>query len=290
MTDIRPAPIRILIDDTEVAYTDSGGAGEPLLLIHGGGLADWLTPLAETPALRHHRVIRMVRAGYTGTPLPQRLGIADHARHAATLLRQLDAAPAHVVAHSSGSAIALQLAVDNPPSVRTVVLCEPPLVDALADPSDLDDLHAALGPMMGSAMASTARGDHAAAFDAFMTVICGPEYRSVMDAVLGADVVDDAASRSGDFFTDEIPAVSAWTFDPVVTCPVLLVQGADSPPPVSRLVAHLAGRLADSAVVTVDHAGHLMPLTAPADLGGLVAQFCRLKEVHGTASHTYRCI
>jgi hypothetical protein len=40
-------------------------------------------------------VIRMVRAGYTGRPVPDGLTVADHARHAAALLRRLDAAPAH---------------------------------------------------------------------------------------------------------------------------------------------------------------------------------------------------
>ena len=275
MTDTHPAPARSLIDGAEVAYTDSGGDGAPLLLIHGGGLADWLTPLAATPALQGHRVIRMVRAGYTGGPVPPGLTVADHARHAATLLRRLDAAPAHVVAHSSGSAIALQLAADDPAAVRTVALCEPPLVDTLADPADVPALRATLGPAMGAAMAATARGDHAAAFDAFMTVACGPTYRAVMDDVLGAALVDDAAERSGAFFTGEIPAVGAWTLDPAVTRPVLLIQGADSPPPLHRLVAHLAGRLPRCAVVTVDHAGHLMPLTAPAELGEVVAQFCR---------------
>ncbi|MGW4945711.1 alpha/beta fold hydrolase [Actinoplanes sp. NPDC004185] len=266
---------RTIVDGAEVAYTDSGGDGEPLLLIHGGGLADWLTPLAAAPGLTGHRVIRMVRAGYTGGPLPAGLTVADHARHAATLLRQLDAAPAHVVAHSSGSTIALQLAVDDPAAVRTLALCEPPLVDALADPADRDALHAAFGPVMGTAMAATAQGDHATAFDAFMALVCGPDYRAVMNDVLGAGLVDDAADHSGAFFTGELPAVGAWTFDPAVTRPVLLIQGADSPPPVHRLVAHLAGLLPESTVVTVDHAGHLMPLTAPAELATVVGRFAR---------------
>jgi len=274
MTDIHTLT-RSIIDGAEVAHADSGGDGEPMLLIHGGGLADWLTPLAATPELSGHRVIRMVRAGYTGRPVPPGLTVADHARHAATLLRQLDAAPAHVVAHSSGSAIALQLAVDDPSSVRSVALCEPPLVDTLADPSDLADLHAAFGVVLGSAMAATARGDHAAAFDAFMSLVCGPGYRGVMDDVLGAALVDDAASNGGDFFTSETPAIGTWTFDPVVRRPVLLIQGGDSPPPLHRLIARMADRLPDATVVTVDHTNHLMPLTAPAALGRLVAGFCR---------------
>ena len=275
MTDLHTALTRTRIDGAEVAYTDSGGAGEPLLLIHGGGLADWFTPLAATPELRDRRVIRMVRAGYTGHPVPAGLTVADHARHAATLLRQLDAAPAHVVAHSSGSTIALQLAVEHPASVRTVVLCEPPLVDALIDPADADELHAAFGRVMGAVSAAIARGDHAAAFDAFMTLVCGPGYRGVLDDVLGAGVVDDAARRSGDFFTSETPAVGAWTFDPAVDRPVLLIQGADSPPPVHRLITHLAGRLPEATVATVAGADHSMPLTAPAELGRLIADFTR---------------
>ncbi|MEU8231411.1 alpha/beta hydrolase [Actinoplanes sp. NPDC048967] len=269
--DLTPA----LIDGAEVAYTDSGGDGEPLLLIHGGGLADWLTPLAATPELADHRVIRMVRAGYTGGPLPAGLTVADHARHAATLLRQLDAAPAHIVAHSSGSTIALQLAVDDPAAVRTVALCEPPLIDALADPADMEALHAAFGPVLGAAMAATARGDHATAFDAFMAMVCGPDYRAVMNDVLGAGVVEAAADHCGAFFAGELPAVGAWRFDPAVTRPVLLIQGADSPPPVHRLVAQLAGLLPEAAIATVDHANHLMPLSAPAELGAVVARFAR---------------
>jgi pimeloyl-ACP methyl ester carboxylesterase len=275
MQDTDTALTRARIDGAEVAFIDSGGDGEPLLLIHGGGLADWLTPLAGTPELKDYRVIRMVRAGYTGGPVPGGLTVADHARHAAGLLRRLDAAPAHVVAHSSGSTIALQLAVDDASSVRTVLLVEPPFVDALADPCDLDELHAAFGPVIAAAMAATAQGEHAAAFDAFMTVVCGPGYRGVLNDALGAGLVDEAASHSRDFFTSEIPAVNAWTFDPAVTQPVRLIHGADSPPAMRRLVAHLARRLPESSVVTLGNANHLMPLTAPAELGGLIAQFCR---------------
>lgn len=263
---------RTLIDGAEVAWTDSGGPGQPLLLIHGGGLADWLTPPAAE--LTAFRVIRMVRAGYTGGPVPGGLTVRDHARHAATLLRRLDAAPAHVVAHSSGSAIALQLAADDPSAVRTVSLIEPPLVDALADPADRPELHAALGPAMGSAMAATARGDTAGAFDTFMSVVCGPGYRAVMDRALGAGLIDDAAKHSEYFFTGEIPAVNAWTFDPAISHPVLLVQGGASPPPVHRLITHLAGRLPDVTVATVDGADHLMPLTAPAEVAAVISRFC----------------
>jgi pimeloyl-ACP methyl ester carboxylesterase len=265
----------LTIKGTEIGYADSGGDGEPVLLIHAGAFADWFTPLAAAPALSGNRVIRLVRAGYTGTPAPGPLSPAGNAGHAAALLERLDAGPAHVVAHSSGTVIALQLALDHPGLVRTLTLSEPPLVDTLAAPEDHELLHAMLGPVMGAAMGATARGDLPAAFDLFMTAVCGPTYRQVMTDTLGAGVLADAERSCGYFFTGEIPGLNGWAFEPAdaarIERPVLLVQGGASPPPVHRLVARVAGLLPDATIATVDGAGHLLPLTAPAELAGLIA-------------------
>jgi pimeloyl-ACP methyl ester carboxylesterase len=270
---------RLRIGAAEIAYTDSGGDGEPLLLIHAGLFPDWFTPLAATLAARPNRVIRLVRAGYTDAPAPGGLTLADHAGHAATLLKRLDAAPANVIAHSSGTVIALNLALDHPGLVRRLCLCEPPLVDTLAAPEDLDLLHTTLGPAIGAAMAATARGDLPAAFDAFMTAVCGPAYREVMADTLGADTLENAEQRCGHFFTDEIPALNAWDLDPAAAAnleqPVLLVQGGASPPPVHRLIARLAALIPDATIAEIDQADHLLPLTAPAELGRLIGDFCR---------------
>jgi pimeloyl-ACP methyl ester carboxylesterase len=274
------APLQTLrIGDAEVAYADSGGDGAPLLLIHAGLFADWFTPLAATPETSPYRVIRMTRAGYTGAPAPSGLTMADHAAHAAALLDRLGAAPAHVVAHSSGTAIALQLAFDHPGLVRTLCLCEPPLVDALAAPEDHELLHAILGPVIGRAMAATARGELPAAFDAFMTAVCGPEYRDVLADTFGPAMVAAAERDCGYFFTDEMLAVNGWALDPEAAAhlglPVLLVQGGASPPPVHRLIARLASRIPGATIATIDGANHLLPFTATAELARLIGAFGR---------------
>jgi pimeloyl-ACP methyl ester carboxylesterase len=278
ITRTDPASTRWLAGAAELAYTDSGGDGEPLLLLHAGGFADWFTPLAALPALRGHRVIRLVRAGYTGAAPPPGLTVADHAGHAAALLHHIAATPAHVVAHSSGSTIALQLALDHPDLVRTLCLGEPPLVPALADPADHELLRTALGPAIGAAMAATARGDLPAAFDAFMTAVCGPGYRDVMTDTLGAGLLAEAERNCGYFFTGEMPAVEAWTFDPAAAArlrrPVLLFEGSASPPPVHRLIARLAGLLPHATTATIHDANHLLPLTAPTELARLITDFC----------------
>lgn len=273
-----PAMNRWHVDGAEITYTDSGGDGAPLLLIHAAGSADWFTPLAAAPALGRHRVIRMVRAGYTGAPAPSGLTVADHARHAAALLHHLDAAPAHVLAHSSGTPIALQLAFDHPTLVRTLCLSEPPLIDTLLDPADHAVVHAMLGPAIGAAMAATARGDIPAAYDAFMAAVCGPDFRRIMTGVLGAELVAEAVRRSESLFTAEIPSLNAWSVQDGAFArlgrPVVLIQGNASPPPFHRLVARLAGLIPDATVVTVD-GNHLHPLTAPGRLADVVTDFCR---------------
>jgi pimeloyl-ACP methyl ester carboxylesterase len=264
------------IADAQLAYTDSGGAGEPMLLMHAGAFAGWFVPLATDPALGGYRVIRLTRAGYTAAPAPAGLTVADHAGHAAELLRRLGTGPAHVVAHSSGTPIALQLGLDHPELVRTLCLSEPPLIDALTDPADHEALRAALGPAIGVAMSATARGDRSAAFDAFMSAVCGPHYRRAMTDALGAGAVEEAERSSGYFFTGEMPAVNAWAFDPArLTVPVLLVQGGASPQPVHRMIAHLAALIPGATTTTIDGADHLLPLTAPGELARVVAAFAR---------------
>ncbi|BCJ47683.1 hypothetical protein GCM10010168_20420 [Actinoplanes ianthinogenes] len=262
-----------------ITCTDSGGGGEAVVLIHGGGLADWFTPLAAEPALRDHRVIRLVRAGYTGAPAPRGLTVAGHSEQAAALLDHLGTGPAHVVAHSSGCTVALQLALDHPDAVRGLTLCEPPLVAPLAAPADRELLRTAFGPVIGTVMAAVARGDLPAAFDTFMTLVCGPGHRAVMTQALGAGRVADAVERSGYFFTEEMPAVDAWTVEPAALAtlrpPVLLVQGGASPDPVHRLIAHLAEMIPGATVATVPGANHLLPLTDPGALGDLITRFSR---------------
>jgi pimeloyl-ACP methyl ester carboxylesterase len=270
--------LSLQVSDAGIEYTDSGGDGEPLLLIHAGVLADWFLPLTVEPALAGHRVIRMIRAGYTAGPAPTRpLTIGDHAAHCAELLEALRLPPVHVLAHSSGTAIGLQLALDRPDLVRTLVLSEPPLIDQLAAPEDLDLLHAMLGPLFGGAIEAVAAGNVAAAFDAFMRAVGAPEYRDVLTTSLGPDGLDRAEHESRYFFTDEVTAVNLWAFDSAsaarIRQPVLLVQGGASPPPVHRLIARLATMLPHADITTLDGQDHLLPLRAPAALADLTAAF-----------------
>jgi pimeloyl-ACP methyl ester carboxylesterase len=255
-------------------YDDSGNDGDALVLIHAGVFADWFLPLAGEPAVAHLRRVRVTRTGYDDAAPATPLSVADHAAECAALLRRLGVGPARVLSHSSGAVFALQLALDHPDVVSSLVLVEPPLLDSLADPADVAEIDATLGPVMGQAVQDAARGDLSTAYDRFMNLVCGPGHREAVTEALGPHGLARAVDRCGSFFTDEIPALGQWSFDPGtaarVTQPVRLVAGGASPDVVQRLVTHLTRLLPAATAVTLPGRDHLLPLTAPAELAALL--------------------
>ena len=224
--------------------------------------------------------MRAVRAGYGDGPAPTRmLAPVEHAAHCAALLDALGIARAQIVGHSSGCAVAMQLAVDRPDLAAGLVLSEPPLVEVLIDPADAELVAATLGPAIGAALAAAQRGDDAGAFAAFMDAVCGPEHREVLAATLGAGAVRYAERESRTFFGNELPGAHGWRFDQQVaariTQPVLLVEGGASPPPVHRLIARLARLLPNPEIATIDDEDHLLPLRSPDPLAQLIVDFNR---------------
>ena len=103
-----------------------GGAGPPLVLIHGlGGSADNWALLA--PALaRAHRVVIPDLPGHGGSsPLPVVANLDAFADRVALIAEREGALPAPVVAHSFGGVVALRLAARRPEAVTGAVLAAP---------------------------------------------------------------------------------------------------------------------------------------------------------------------
>lgn len=255
-------------------YTDSGGDGRPLVLVHAAGFADWFVPVDGEPAVAGLRRIRVTRTGYADDAPVEPMSVADHADECAALLGRLGVERARVLAHSSGTLVALQMAHDHPETVGDLVLVEPPLIDPLLPPADRADVAAAIGASLGAAMGAAAQGDLRTAFDTFMSALCGARYREVMESALGREGLERAERDCGYCFTGEIPAVGAWHFDEDmarrIAQPVQLVAGGDSPAFTHRLVDHLAGLLPDARTSVIPGHSHLLPLTAPTQLAELV--------------------
>jgi pimeloyl-ACP methyl ester carboxylesterase len=130
---------RARVDGAELEF-EVTGTGDPVLLIHGAFLAEAYAPLCAEPALTGHCLVRYHRRGYAGSsPVTAPFTLGQQAADCRALLEHLGIERAHVVGHSSGGAIALQLALDAPQVVHSLILLEPALLDvpsgALLPPS-----------------------------------------------------------------------------------------------------------------------------------------------------------
>ena len=108
-------------------FYDESGTGPPLLLIpgHGGYRRGCLIWLAEALAPRFRVVAMDNRDAGESEPETEYYELGDMAMDAAALLAALGIDRAHILAHSMGSAIVLQLALDHPTRVDRLVLLSP---------------------------------------------------------------------------------------------------------------------------------------------------------------------
>jgi pimeloyl-ACP methyl ester carboxylesterase len=215
---------RAQIDGSVLEY-EVRGAGEPVVLVHGSHIADAFAPLlAESVLTKRYQLLLYHRRGFAGSTHPDGpLNIVQQAADCRALMQHLGVPCAHVVGHSYGGAIALQLALDAPDAVHSLALLEPALLTVPSAPQFMD----AMGPVLQMYEA----GNKTGAVDHFLQAVVGPEYRSVLDRVLPGAFAQ-AVADADTFFRIELPALQQWSFTQAeagrITQPVLAVLGADS--------------------------------------------------------------
>ena len=104
-------------------YYELHGQGTPLVLLHGGLLTIDINFAGLIPALaQRHQVIAVELQGHGRTAdIDREITPANLANDVVALLDHLGIDRAHVLGHSMGAAVALELAVNHPTRVRSVV-------------------------------------------------------------------------------------------------------------------------------------------------------------------------
>jgi pimeloyl-ACP methyl ester carboxylesterase len=250
------------------------GVGEPVLFI-SPVLADGFWPLVAQPALAdRYQLIRYHKRGWVGsTHTPAPVSIADHAADAAALLDQLRVPRAHIAGHSSGAAVAAQLALDHPESVQTLILLELSLLSVPGGKAFLEQA--------GPAFEAYAGGDHAGALATFMSAISGLDWTTgralLEERVPGA--VEQAIRDADTFFGIELPALTEWEFGAhqaaTINRPVLSVLGAETQPLWLEVADFLRSSLPQVEERTIDGVGHLLHVQRPEPVAQAMAQFLK---------------
>ena len=249
-------------DGVVVEYSDAE-VGDPIVLIHAGGFADWFLPTAQILRSQGHRVIRLRRAGYGDVAPPAGLTIRDHAAHSAVVLERLGVTAAYVVGHSSGAMVALDLAAMRPDLVDRMTLYEPAPGGPLAPPPD----------EIGAPAPAEPADDP---FDSFMTMACGPGYLPILTEALGPVGLARARVEGSYFLSDEFPAAFSWPFDAATATkirqPLMLAAGDASWPAYRSACDRLQQMIPHASVLTVGGADHMYPLASPDAFAALVIQ------------------
>jgi pimeloyl-ACP methyl ester carboxylesterase len=264
---------RAVVDGVALEYQASG-AGEPVVCIHGALIADAFQPLRSEPSLAaRYRLVTYRRRGYAGSAGgDHRASIARQAADCRALLRHLGVDRAHVVGHSYGGAIALQLALDAPEVVHSLALLEPALMVGASAGQYRDSL--------AGAQRRYREAGAAVVVDEFMLARFGAGYRLGLDARL-PDAFAQAVADAGTVFELELPALLDWRFGETearrVTVPVLAVLGAESEalwPRFGETHRLLLTWLPQSEEFVLPRAAHGLQMQNPGDMAAALADFC----------------
>ena len=272
------------------------GSGAPVVALHGSAAT-----ARQWASLSEHlgndfRIIAPDMPGYgeshAWTPIgsaSSNAGAGQDTTERVTALVQTIGRPVHLVGHSAGGVVALEIALERPDLVSSLTLIEPVVFHLLAgsdrvDRSSYREINCLAG-VMGAALAD---GDPEIGMARFVDFWNGdgawarmPAGRRVKLTGQAGQVVSDFASAFG----------RQWPISALksLVAPVRLLMGLRSPAIAMRITELLAETIANAELSLVPEAGHMMPVTHPSLVGKIIERHVRQAEAsHVRAWHARR--
>ena len=274
----QPAPIRLDVNGVTLHYVERG-AGDPLILLHGGqgDYRAWeehlpvLAPFFRTIAYsrRHHYP--------NNNPIPPEHSARVDAQDLAAFVSARKLGPVHLVGTSYGALTALIFALEHPTQVRSLVLAEPPVIEWV---NQLPDGKALYAHFMNNVHRPAGRAfaagkDH----DALRLLIdefdgpgsfdrLPPERRQVV--LQNANFFRAVTASSEPFPNLDRDAVRR------LPVPMLVVRGEHTDA-MHRLIAEHLASLKGGTVTVIPRAGHGSPRQNPVAFTEAVLRFLKVR-------------
>lgn len=273
---------RTRVNGVELEY-EVKGSGEGVLLLHGGLLPDENTPLMSEPVLvDSYRVLNYHRRGFAGSEHPEgKATIEDQVADARALMAEVGLERVHVVGHSLGGVIGVQLTLENPEMVHSLALLEPALMGAFAKSQASPEAAAQSQQEFRDGMAKVneifEQGDRRGALLAFLETRAGGAFREVLDWLTETGEFDQAVADADTFLQVEMPAAYRWNFTPDhakrIDQPVLSVLGVQSPERAQKVHEILKRWVPQTQEVFLESAEHALPLMDPPGIAKTLAEW-----------------
>jgi pimeloyl-ACP methyl ester carboxylesterase len=287
-----PGDIRtISLNETTLAYAERG-QGEPLIFVHGTS-QDMRTWSGQLDAFaREYRTIsysRRYARPNEDIPAGHDDPMQTHVDDLIALLHAVGAAPAHLVGNSWGGFISLLTAIKAPDSVKTLTLCEAPVLTLVVDnnpkpaqimklllrnPADAARL-IRFGMRVSATQDRYRKNDIAGADRIFGTALLGKAHYESLPEDRRRMLHENASVEAAQMLGAGFPPLSA---DDVrnVKAPTLLVTGDASAPLLRITLTNALQRLLPHVErVTIPGASHIMHEDDPATFNEAVLAFLR---------------
>ena len=236
-----------------------------------------------TELAKHARVVSVDLHGHGHSPEWPAQAASTLGVDAQGALQALDAAApeaagVHLVAHSYGAAVALQIALDHPGLVRSLSLYEPVAFGVLAEMAPTAPALAEIEAIARRVAMLNAAGQLAEAASAFVSYWAGAEAWEQMNADQ-RDAVQSRITTIPRHFDATFRA--RWTLGDLrrLGMPTLLINGGRTRASARDVAFLLGAALPNVRRVTIADAGHLGPITHEAPVNAAIVEHLRACEV-----------
>ncbi len=260
----------------QLHYEDSGGSGQPVVLVHGswGDHHQWDGAAARFAAT--YRVIAYDRRGHGAIRLTnESLGLSDHTSDFSELLSLVARGPAHIIANDAGGTIALNLARLRPDQVRSINVHEPSLAGLLDGDPMAVPLRTGFRDLEGRVIGRIQAKDALGAAQAYANGVSA-------EADGWAQLTPEAqrafvASAWAAMKELEDPAMKQMDLTPFATYrePIVITGGARSAPIFAAINEHVAAGFYHALRYSFPTADHFPHATHSEEFARVATEFCR---------------
>ncbi len=256
-------PVRLVsVGSRHISLSDEG-AGDPVLVLHSGGFSSRQWRRLTQSLAPSHRVLAPDLLGYGGSsPIAEGepFEFGDDVDAIDAVVEGLG--PLHVVGHSYGGLIALQLALRRPSAVRSLALYEPVAFGALDRPGD-EALRDASG-----LLAEEFEGEPWLA--RFVDWWNGPGAWSGLAPEARAGFLAVGWKLFREVNSLLVDRTSSATYG-TISAPTLLLGGGKTPAAERRVVENLAAVMPHAKLELFPEMGHMGPITHATTVNAAIA-------------------
>lgn len=256
--------------DNTIGYLDRGGGPPVVVLVHSSGMGagQWERTIDALGA--GHRCLAPDLSGY-GKSSPAREdsnGALDQDAEIVASMVELAGEGAHLVGHSYGGAVAL-LVARTAPNLVSLTLIEPVVADLLRASGSVEAA-AELVEVSGGFFAAMEAADEKGALKGFVDYWNADGAWDNLPPEAHAGLVALARKIGMEVRGVAFTATETFALD-AVDLPVLVLTGEETRKAPKRMSELMVGALPRATHRVVSGAGHMSPLTHPAEVAAAIA-------------------